>query len=99
MIYQIAKSAKRIVVKRIRPRPTAYRGMKHSGPDLAVSERDRKAHRVVGVTLLDCASRLEDVQRLFIEIARDFDAAVPDADTLVLRDCPCERGLIDTGEV
>ena len=28
MIYQIAKAAKRIIVKRIRPRPTAYKGMK-----------------------------------------------------------------------
>jgi mRNA-degrading endonuclease RelE of RelBE toxin-antitoxin system len=29
MIYQIAAGAKRIIVKRIRPRPTAYKGMKH----------------------------------------------------------------------
>ena len=29
MIYQIATGAKRIIVKRIRSRPTAYRGMKH----------------------------------------------------------------------
>jgi mRNA-degrading endonuclease RelE of RelBE toxin-antitoxin system len=29
MIYQIAKTAKRVIVKRIRPRPTAYKGMKH----------------------------------------------------------------------
>jgi hypothetical protein len=28
MIYQVAKSAKRIIVKRIRPRPTVYKGMK-----------------------------------------------------------------------
>jgi hypothetical protein len=29
MIYQIAKAGKRIIVKRIRPRPTAYESMKH----------------------------------------------------------------------
>jgi mRNA-degrading endonuclease RelE of RelBE toxin-antitoxin system len=29
IIYKIARSEKRIIVKRIRPRATAYEGMKH----------------------------------------------------------------------
>jgi mRNA-degrading endonuclease RelE of RelBE toxin-antitoxin system len=29
MIYQISKPERRVVVSRIRPRPTAYRGMRH----------------------------------------------------------------------
>ena len=32
MLYLVAKGQKRIIVKRIRPRPTAYIGLKKPGP-------------------------------------------------------------------
>src|SRR5579863_5422481 len=70
-----------------------------SGPSALLPDDARHTDGVVSVTLFDSACRLEDVQRLFVQIGRDFEPAVPRADGLILRDGPCERVSIDAGKI
>lgn len=80
-----AKSLKTIS----RPRENASKNPKTNPnepgkPELSHGERD--AGRLVSMPGLDVARELENVERLFVEIARDFNPAIPCPKALVLRD-------------